>query len=77
MTDQELLEKTSVARGHAHRAPLAEWSKDHTGHSAIVNHTRAAADRGQDFVGLMSECRHRGLSIPACDCVPGSHGTDK
>lgn len=73
MTDEELLKATSAARGEAHRAPFAEWSKDHTGHSAIVHHTRAWAERGHTFVELMGECRRRGLEIPPCDCLPGNH----
>lgn len=34
----------------AHNAPLAEWSKDHRGHSAIVNHTNAWASRGKEWM---------------------------
>lgn len=73
MTDAELLERTAQARGLAHRAPFAEWSKDHRGHSAIVHHTRAWTDRSNDFLELMTEVDRRGLSMPACDCPPGSH----
>ncbi len=73
MTDQELLQATSAARGDAHRAPFAEWSKDHTGHSAIVHHTRAWAERGHSFVELMSEVRRRGLTMPPCDCPASAH----
>lgn len=73
MTDEELLAKTSAARGLAHRAPFAEWSKDHRGHSAIVNHTSAWAQCGNDFMSLMDECERRGLKMPPCDCPPGAH----
>lgn len=73
MTDAELLEKTSRARGLAHRAPFAEWSKDHRGHSAIVHHTRAWADRSKEFFGLMDEVDRRGLKMPPCDCPPADH----
>lgn len=62
LSDQELLSKAALAREAAHIAPMAEWSKDHTGHSAIVHHTNAWADRGQEFVNLMSEVRRRGLA---------------
>lgn len=73
MTDTDLLEATSKARGLAHRAPFAEWSKDHLGHSAIVNHTTAWAVRGNGFIELMAEIKRRGLEMPACDCPAGSH----
>lgn len=73
MTDQELLERTAKARGEAHRAPFAEWSKDHTGHSAIVHHTNSWAERGHTFCELMTEIRHRNLQMPRCDCQDGSH----
>lgn len=73
MTDQELLERISAVRGEAHRAPLAEWSKDHTGHSAIVNHSNSWAERSHTFAELMTECRGRGLAMPPCDCPTGSH----
>lgn len=77
MTDEELLAKTSIARGLAHRAPLAEWSKDHRGHSAIVNHTSAWARLGDDFIALSDECGRRGLAIPKCDCPPDAHEEKK
>ncbi len=73
MTDEELLAKASAARGAAHRAPFAEWSKDHRGHSAIVNHTSAYADRGAEFLALAEEVAARGLDLPPCDCPPGAH----
>ncbi len=73
MNDAELLQRTAVARGAAHCAGFAEWSKDHTGHSAIVQHTRGWADRGQEFVNLMVEVRRRGLTMPSCDCPAGAH----
>jgi hypothetical protein len=75
MTDDELIAKTSAARGFAHRASFAEWSKDHRSHSAIVNHTHAWAERGDDFMKLADECERRGLKLPACDCPPGAHET--
>ena len=73
MTNEELLARTSTARGLAHRSPFAEWSKDHRGHSSIVNHTSAWATNGMAFADLAAECDKRGLSIPACDCPPGAH----
>lgn len=73
MTDEELIAKTSAARGLAHRAPFAEWSKDHKGHSSIVNHTNAWAANGLAFADLSDECCRRGLKIPACDCPDGAH----
>lgn len=73
MNDHELLTKTAAARGLAHRAPFAEWSKDHRGHSAIVHHTRGWADRSNEFFGLMAEVNRRGLKMPPCDCPAGAH----
>lgn len=73
MTDQELLEKTAAARGASHRAPFAEWSKDHKQHTSIVNHTHAWAVRGDEFMVLADECSKRGLKIPPCDCPAGAH----
>jgi len=73
MTDSELLEATSKARGLAHRSPFAEWSKDHTGHSAIVNHTNAWATRALEYIALAAECSRRDLRIPPCDCPDGAH----
>jgi hypothetical protein len=73
VTNEELLARTSAARGLAHRAPFAEWSKDHRGHSAIVNHTHAWAERGEDFLTLAAECDRRGLALPPCDCPAGAH----
>lgn len=73
MTDEELLAKASAARGAAHRAPFAEWSKDHRGHSSIVNHTTSFAVRGNEFMDLAAEVRRRGLSLPPCDCPAGAH----
>jgi hypothetical protein len=72
MTDAELLEATSRARGLAHRAPFAEWSKDHKGHSAIVNHSHIWAQASNDYVRLADEVDRRGLSQPQCDCPSGS-----
>lgn len=73
MTDTELLQATAQARGAAHRAPFAEWSKDHEGHSAIVNHTNGWAERASEFAALMVEIKRRGLATPPCDCPSGSH----
>lgn len=73
MNDQELLQRTSAARGHAHRAPFAKWSKDHRGHSAIVRHTSAWSDRSNEFLVLMNEVKRRGLQMPPCDCPLGAH----
>lgn len=70
MDDSELLAATCKARGLAHRAPFAEWSEDHRGHSTIVHHTNAWAAHGRSFGDLAEEVRHRGLSLPACDCSP-------
>lgn len=77
MTDEELLAKLSAARGAAHRAPFAEWSKDHRGHSAIVNHTSAYAARGHEFEQLATERACRGLPFPPCDCPAGAHDWEK
>lgn len=77
MTNEELLLRTSIARGLAHRAPFAEWSKDHRGHSAIVHHTHAWAERGDDFVKLAEECERRGLKMPPCDCPAHFHEEGK
>ena len=73
LNDTELLQRTAQARGKAHRAPFAEWSKDHLGHSAIVRHTDAWTVRSDEFVTLLSECHRRGLVIPSCDCPEGAH----
>jgi hypothetical protein len=72
-SDEQLLKATAAARGAAHRAPLAEWSKDHLGHSSIVYHTHAWADRSNEFSNLVAEIKRRGLEIPACDCPVGTH----
>jgi hypothetical protein len=77
MTDEELLEKTSKARGNAHRSELSEWSLDHKGHSSIVNHETSWASRGHDFMALSDECAKRGLKLPPCDCPPGAHDWEK
>lgn len=73
MTDEELLVKVSAARGLAHRALFAEWSKDHKGHSFIVNHTNAWAVRGDELMAYANELERRGLKLPPCDCPAGSH----
>lgn len=77
MTDEELLSKFSAAIGAAHRAPLAEWSKDHRGHSSIVNHTDAWAARGHEMMALAEMLDQRGLKWPECDCPPGSHDWER
>lgn len=77
MTDEELLNKTSAALGAAHRAPFAEWSMDHHGHSSIVNHTDAWAKRSKEFMDLIDECLCRGLKPPKCDCPPDAHKIKK
>lgn len=74
MTDEELLQRTSAARGAAHRAEFAEWSMDHKGHSAIVHHTNGWADRSREFFELMDEVERRGLKMPPCDCPDGALG---
>ena len=51
--DHQIVEATIECerlRQLAHDAPFAEWSKDHRGHSAIVNHTSAWADRGNEWL---------------------------
>lgn len=77
MTDLELLAAASKARGLAHRAPFAEWSKDHHGHSFVVNHTTAFADRATEFVSLATEIHSRGLVLPPCDCPASEHADSK
>lgn len=77
MTNEELLARTSAARGLAHRSPFAEWSKDHKGHSSIVNHTHAWATNSTAFVDLVNECSRRGLGIPPCDCPAGAHDWER
>ena len=73
MTDQELLAKTAKARGSAHRALGSQVSMGHTGILSISSHSDAACTRAHEFADLWSECRKRGLSMPACDCPPDSH----
>lgn len=77
MTDAELLQRLSAARGRAHRAPLAEYSKDHRGHTAIVNHTTGWRSEGAEFIELCEMAEKRGLSMPPCDCPAGSHDWEK
>lgn len=77
MTDEELLAKVSAARGAAHRARFAEWSKDHRGHSSITNHTNAWATRGDELMAFADELERRGLKLPPCDCPPGAHDWEK
>lgn len=72
-SDADFLRRVSVARGVAHRATFAEWSKDHKGHSAIVQHTRAWADKSNGLLTMMPELKRRGLALPECDCSAGSH----
>lgn len=45
-------------REAAHIAPFAEFSMDHRGHTAIVNHTNAWATRGNEWA---EACRKRDL----------------
>lgn len=73
MTDDELLAATAAARGLAHRAPFAEYSTDHLGHTRIVNHTNSWAKRSDEFMALARRCRERGLVPPPCDCHPDAH----
>ena len=73
MTDEELLQKTSAARGAAHRSEFAEYSMDHRGHTSIVNHVSGWAVRGDEFVELADECSRRGLKLPLCDCPTDAH----
>lgn len=73
MTNEELLNRTAAARGLAHRAGFAEYSKDHKGHTSIIHHTSAWAVRGDEFITLANECERRGLKLPPCDCPPGAH----
>jgi hypothetical protein len=64
MTDADLLARTHEARKAAHEAPFAEWSMDHRGHSAIVNHTSAFAARSREWIELANEVDRRGLPQP-------------
>jgi hypothetical protein len=73
MTDEELLQRTSAARGLAHRAEFAEYSKDHRGHTSIVTHKSAWSVRGDEFAALADEVARRGLKSPPCDCPAGAH----
>jgi hypothetical protein len=77
LTNDELLQKTSAARGAAHRSEFAEYSKDHRGHTAIVNHVSAWAVRGDEFVALAEECSRRGLKLPPCDCQADAHDWER
>ena len=77
MTDEELLQATSAALGEAHRAEFSEWSMDHKGHSAIVNHKDAWAMRSRTFGVLYAELKQRGLKLPKCDCSPGAHDWER
>lgn len=77
VSDEQLLTMASRSRGLAHRAPLAEWSKDHLGHSAIVRHTDAYAARARDFFAICDELERRGLKMPPCDCPSGSHDWER
>lgn len=73
MTDDELLQRASAARGAAHRAEFSEYSKDHRGHTSIVNHASGWAVRGDEFAALADEVAGRGLKLPPCDCPAGVH----
>lgn len=77
MPDEELLAAVSAARGKAHRAPFAEWSKDHRGHSAIIHHTNAWAVESGELVRLCHELTKRGLAMPNCDCPAGAHDWER
>lgn len=78
MTDQELLQAASAARGAAHRAPSAEVYAENingmpTGKLRIRDHTNGWADRATDLHNLWLELKRRGLSLPPCDCPPDAH----
>lgn len=73
MSDADLIARSRAALGLAHRAPFAEWSTDHRGHSAVVNHTSAWAGHSQEVLEIDRELRRRGLGAPGCDCPPGAH----
>lgn len=77
MTDEELIERVSAARGRAHRADFAEWSKDHRGHSSIVHHADGWASESREFVRLLNELRLRGIPMPPCDCPAGAHDWER
>lgn len=59
LNDDELAKRVDELRQAAHEAPLAEWSKDHRGHSAIVNHTNAWAQRGNEWLAAKQELERR------------------
>jgi hypothetical protein len=73
VTDAELLAKTALARGEAHRVPMRPYRVDADGHKWVDTSSRAYAARADDFFTLMSECKKRGLEMPACDCPDGAH----
>ena len=52
MTDnrERLNAECERLRKLAHEAPFAEFSMDHRGHTAIVNHTSAWARAGDDWI---------------------------
>lgn len=64
LSDSALLGRTKEARRAAHAAPFAEWSMDHRGHSAIINHTSAWATRSREWMDLANEVDRRGLPQP-------------
>jgi hypothetical protein len=59
MTDQELLMRTSAARGLVH--------------NAVAENSDAWDTRAAEFSDLVDECSRRGLQIPACNCPAGNH----
>ncbi len=72
MTDEELLKKTLEARRAAHDAPLAEVYAENqygrpTGKLKIRDHTRAYADRANEWMALAKEVDRRGLKQPIPD----------
>ena len=73
MTDQELLEKTSKARGEAHRVPMRPYRVDADGHKWVETSSVAFSARADAFFALAAEVKRRGLKLPACDCPDGSH----
>lgn len=52
---KRVLERCEQLRKLAHEAPFAEYSMDHRGHTAIINHTSAWARLGNDWVKACEE----------------------
>lgn len=68
MNDAELILKIKAARKAAHEAPLAEVTYVNkngtpTGEKFIAQHTRAWADRSNEWSLLSDECERRGLVV--------------